>query len=182
MPIIKRYPNRKLYDTESKKYVTLDGISDLIRQGQEVQVLDHATGEDLTTLTLTQIIFEQEKKQSGFLPRSVLTGLVRAGGQKISTIRHSLTSPLDLIRHAESEIDRRIGNLIRRGELNETEGKLLRHKLLEHAPESDQTDMIDQLLANYNIPSRRDLERLEQQLEELTYKLNAIIQPPTEAP
>ena len=59
--IIKRYPNRKLYNTETKRYITLDGISTLIKQSNEVQVLDHTTGEDLTTLTLTQIIFEQEK-------------------------------------------------------------------------------------------------------------------------
>ena len=61
MPIIKRYPNRKLYDTAAKQYVSLDGIAAMIRRGDEVQVVDHATGEDLTTLTLTQIIVEQEK-------------------------------------------------------------------------------------------------------------------------
>lgn len=176
MPVIKRYPNRKLYDTESKKYVTLDGISELIQQGQEVQVVDHATGEDLTTLTLTQIIFEQEKKQSGFLPRSVLTGLVRAGGEKINMIRHSLSSPLDLIRHVESEIDRRISNLIRRGELNETEGDLIRHKLLSNEATFNVSEEVEKVLASYNIPSRNDLERLEQQLEDLTFKLDSIIQ------
>ena len=71
MVIIKRYPNRKLYNTETKKYITLDGIADLIREGEEVQVLDHATGEDLTALSLSQILFEREKKSAGFLPHSV---------------------------------------------------------------------------------------------------------------
>lgn len=80
MVIIKRYPNRKLYNTETKKYITLDGIADLIREGEEVQVLDHATGEDLTALSLSQILFEREKKSAGFLPHSVLTSLVQAGG------------------------------------------------------------------------------------------------------
>jgi polyhydroxyalkanoate synthesis repressor PhaR len=78
MVIIKRYPNRKLYDSEAKKYITLEGVAELIRSGQEVQILDHTTGEDLTAVTFTQIIFEQEKKSGGFLPRSVLTGLVQA--------------------------------------------------------------------------------------------------------
>ena len=81
MRLIKRYPNRKLYDTEDKMYVTLNGIAELIRDGHDVQVVDHTSGEDLTAVTLTQIIFEQEKRQSGFLPRSVLTGLVQAGGE-----------------------------------------------------------------------------------------------------
>ena len=80
--VIKRYPNRKLYDTEAKRYVTLDQVTVLIQDGQEIQVVDHESGEDLTNLTLTQIILEQEKKSDdGFLPRSVLTGLIRAGDQ-----------------------------------------------------------------------------------------------------
>ena len=119
MPVIKRYPNRKLYDTQAKKYITLDGIAALIRDGEEVQVIDHATGDDLTTVTLTQIIFEQEKKQGGFLPRSVLTGLVQAGGEHLSTLRRTLSSPLDLIRHVDEEITGRINALIYRGEMGE---------------------------------------------------------------
>jgi polyhydroxyalkanoate synthesis repressor PhaR len=77
MPVIKRYPNRKLYDTAARRYISLDGIADLIRDGAEVQVVEYNTGEDLTALILMQIIVEQEKKQSGFLPQSVLTGLVQ---------------------------------------------------------------------------------------------------------
>ena len=83
MPIIKRYPNRKLYNTASKRYITLEGIAKLIRRGQEVQVVDHVTGDDLTALTLSQVIFEQEKKRGDFLPRSVLTGLIQAGGETL---------------------------------------------------------------------------------------------------
>ena len=51
MLVIKRYPNRKLYDTTAKQYITLEGIAARIRDGEEVQIVDHATGEDLTTLT-----------------------------------------------------------------------------------------------------------------------------------
>jgi polyhydroxyalkanoate synthesis repressor PhaR len=98
MPVIKRYPNRKLYNTEAKEYITLEGIAALIRQGEEIQVVDHATGQDLTALTLTQVIFEQEKKRRGFLPQSVLTGLIQAGGERMSTLRHALATPLDLAR------------------------------------------------------------------------------------
>ena len=53
MPTIKRYPNRKLYDTEAKRYVTLDSIALMIQHGRDVQVIDHETGEDLTNLTLS---------------------------------------------------------------------------------------------------------------------------------
>ncbi len=85
MPIIKRYPNRKLYDTDTKRYVTLNDIAKMIRAGEEVVVVDHASDEDLTAVTLSQIIFEQEKQQGGFLPKAVLTNLVRAGGDTITS-------------------------------------------------------------------------------------------------
>jgi polyhydroxyalkanoate synthesis repressor PhaR len=77
--IIKRYQNRKLYDTSAKHYITLDGIADLIRRGNNVQIIDNVTEEDLTSVTLMQVIMEEEKKKSGFLPLSLLIGLIQAG-------------------------------------------------------------------------------------------------------
>ena len=68
--VIKRYSNRKLYDTAAKRYVTLDGIAELIRQGAEVRVIDHATGDDMTAQIQAQIIFEEEKRGGGLLPRT----------------------------------------------------------------------------------------------------------------
>jgi polyhydroxyalkanoate synthesis repressor PhaR len=101
--VIKRYPNRKLYDTEAKQYITLDGIATLIRQGEQVSVVDHASSEDLTALTLTQVIFEQEKRRSGFLPQSVLTGLIQAGGETMTTLRRTLAAPLEMARQVDEE-------------------------------------------------------------------------------
>jgi len=95
MPTIKRYPNRKLYDTEAKRYVTLEDITAMIREGRDVQVIDYESGDDLTTLTLTQIILEQEKKSAdGFLPRSLLTSLIRTGGDTLEHVLRSVPSGL----------------------------------------------------------------------------------------
>lgn len=178
MRIIKRYPNRKLYDTGAKKYVTLNGIAELIREGEELQVVDHSTGEDLTAVTLTQIIFEQEKQQSGFLPRSVLTGLIQAGGDRLGTLRRTLASPLDLIHHVDEEIDRRVRALIRRGDLDEAEGLSLRDKLLglygsRRAEVSEEE--IERVLLERGVPTQEELQQLEEQLEELVGKLNDIL-------
>ncbi len=117
MPIIKRYPNRKLYNTETKQYITLEEISILIREGAEVRVVDHASGEDLTAVTLTQIIFELEKKQSGFLPRSILSGLIQAGGERIGAIQRTLASSLGLSHLVDEEIRRRLQTLAEEGQL-----------------------------------------------------------------
>jgi polyhydroxyalkanoate synthesis repressor PhaR len=177
MVIIKRYPNRKLYDTEAKQYITLDGIAALIRDGQEVQIQDHATGEDLTTITLTQIIFEQEKKQSGFLPRSVLTGLVQAGGDTLGVLRRTLASPLEMLGHVDEEIENRILNLVKQGEMAEEEAHRLLEKLLSNKakmlPKSlaASEDAIGNLLQRHGVPTREDFRHLTEQLDALSTAL-----------
>ncbi len=179
MRMIKRYPNRKLYDSETKGYITLEGIADLIRRGEEVQVLDNATGIDLTALTLTQIILDFEKKQAGFLPRSVLTGLVRAGGDSLSVLRRSLTSPLDLLRHIDEEIERRIQSLISRGELAEGEARSLLDKLrVSGNPFTDQPGLQEECLQaallKRGTPTRDDLRKLTEQVEALVDELEEL--------
>src|SRR3954464_14062505 len=81
--IIKRYTNRKLYDTVETRYVTLDEIAEMIKQGGEVQIVDNRTKEDLTSVTLAQIIFEEEKKDSR-MPLSVLREIIRRPGESLS--------------------------------------------------------------------------------------------------
>ncbi len=181
--VIKRYPNRKLYDTSEKQYITLDHISELIREGVEIQVVDHATGEDLTAVTLTQIIFEQEKKQSGFLPRPLLTGLVKAGGETLDSVRRTLTKPLDLLAHVDDELARRLDILVEQGDLSREQADGLLNQLMEAGrPKTEQTAQLDrtlkQLLNEHAIPSRRDYDKLLAQLEMLTQKVEELNQAP----
>ncbi len=177
MVTIKRYPNRKLYNTDTKKYITLDGISDLIRDGVEVEVVDHATGEDLTALTLSQILFEREKKSvSGFLPHAVLTGLVKAGGETLASLRRTLASPLKLLSQVDEEINRRITLLVQRGAIDVDEAERWRDLLLGVDDEGNAAAMLSEeelqaLFARHGVPRREDLERLESQLEALAKSL-----------
>lgn len=179
MLTIKRYPNRKFYDTEEKRYITLEDIADRIREGREVQVIDNASGEDITTVVLTQIISEQEKKQTGFVPRSVLTGLVQAGGFTIGRMRSALANPLELLKQIDVEIENRIETLINRGELAEDEARRWREKLIaqnlsiSNANEIDE-EAIQSLLDERGVPSSKDLQSLSQQLEDLMYKLEEL--------
>src|SRR4029453_9744443 len=84
--IIKRYANRKLYDTEHSRYVTLDQISEMIRNGDDVKIVDNKTKEDLTTITLAQIIFEEEKKQKSFLPLGAMRNIIQSGGERLEEL------------------------------------------------------------------------------------------------
>jgi polyhydroxyalkanoate synthesis repressor PhaR len=181
MRVIKRYPNRKLYDTEEKKYITLDGISDLIRQGEEVQVVDHTTDEDLTAVTLSQIIFEQEKRKSGFLPQSVLAGLVQSGGDTVNALRRSLSTPLGLLHQVDEEIEKRLQTLVNRGELAREEASHLRDKLLALGAEVTETasmpgQQLGRLLSSRGVPSRNDVEQLTSQIEELSSKIDSLLE------
>ncbi len=88
--IIKRYSNRKLYDTVESRYVTLPQIAELVRKGEDVRIIDNNSKEDLTSVTLAQILYEEERKQSRALPLAALKDLIHTSGEKIiTTLRES---------------------------------------------------------------------------------------------
>lgn len=79
--VIKKYPNRRLYDTSAGGYVNLEDLANMIRRGQDIQVVDARTGEDLTRVVLTQIILEDAKSQPPGLPLELLRQLIIASDQ-----------------------------------------------------------------------------------------------------
>jgi polyhydroxyalkanoate synthesis repressor PhaR len=83
LKVIKRYQNRKLYDTTDSCYVTLEDIADMIKQGDEVQIIDNTTKEDITSVTLAQIIFEEQKKKTHVLPLSTFKNIIQGGGEAL---------------------------------------------------------------------------------------------------
>ncbi len=103
--IIKRYANRKLYDTEHSRYVTLDQISEMIRNGDDVKIVDNKTKEDLTTVTLAQIIFEEEKKQRSFLPLGAMRNIIQSGGEWFAEAQRRVQSILPGKRKSDGSED-----------------------------------------------------------------------------
>ena len=81
--VIKRYSNRKLYDTKDSRYVTLLQIAEMVRAGEDVQIVDNATKEDKTDVTLALIISEELKTRPRGIPLSTLKALIRQRGEKI---------------------------------------------------------------------------------------------------
>ncbi|MEZ5936893.1 MAG: polyhydroxyalkanoate synthesis repressor PhaR [Hyphomonadaceae bacterium] len=84
--IIKKYANRRLYDTSTSAYVTLEHLSALVREGKDFAVQDAKTGEDLTRTVLAQIIFEQENRKEGVLPVSFLRQLIQFYGDSFQSM------------------------------------------------------------------------------------------------
>jgi len=98
---IKRYTNRKLYDTESSEYVSLSDIAEMVRRGETVEVVDNATGDDLTAQTLTQIILEEGKDGHEVIPSELLHQLLRRSGEVVDSGIDQIRSTVDdLVRNS----------------------------------------------------------------------------------
>ena len=104
--VIKRYSNRKLYDTQESRYVTLEEIEEMIRAGREVSVVDAATGENLTSVTLTQIILENERNHRANLPAAFLHQLIKHGEAWQDFVQKSMKQSVEGIVSSQRDAER----------------------------------------------------------------------------
>ncbi len=103
--LIKRYASRRLYNTETSDYVTLEDIAGFIRAGREVQIVDLKTGDDLTRQYLLQIVAEHESKGESVLPVDVLTDLVRSYTSGVqSIVPQFLASSFEMLRESQAKM------------------------------------------------------------------------------
>jgi polyhydroxyalkanoate synthesis repressor PhaR len=102
--IIKKYANRRLYDTESSTYITLEHLAEMVRAKREFKVVDAKTGEDITHNVLTQIIMEQEASGKTMLPASFLRQLIALYGDSMqSMVPHYLEASMDAFQRNQSQ-------------------------------------------------------------------------------
>jgi polyhydroxyalkanoate synthesis repressor PhaR len=104
--IIKRYSNRKLYDTQESRYVTLEEIEEMIRAGREISVVDATSGEDLTSVTLTQIILENERNRRANLPSAFLHQLIKHGEAWQDFVQRTMRSSLEGFVSSQRDMER----------------------------------------------------------------------------
>ena len=102
--LIKRYASRRLYNTETSDYVTLEDIARFIHEGRDVQILDLKSGDDLTRQYLLQIIAEHESRGESVLPIDVLTDLVRSYTQATSVIPQFLEMSFEMLREGQEKM------------------------------------------------------------------------------
>ncbi len=109
--VIKKYANRRLYNTETSSYVTLEDLADLVREGRDFVVRDAKTGEDLTRQVLAQIIFEQENKGATLLPEDFLRQLIRFYGDSLGQmLPRYLEAAMQAFVHQQDEMRRLMGS------------------------------------------------------------------------
>jgi polyhydroxyalkanoate synthesis repressor PhaR len=169
--LIKRYGNRKLYDTLDSRYITLDGIARLVRRGNDLRVVDNDTGEDLTTITFAQIILEEEKRRSSLLPLGVLRELIEHGEEALAQLRLQVDKGIEAIGTMGERAGRRVQEMVgRRGNSDKTHADEVAREIRPPAADAEIAKDIDtagrgffdELLAG---PQRR-LEAVQRSIDE----------------
>jgi len=106
--IIKRYGNRRLYNTETSTYVNYQDLSEIIRKGQDIRVIDSKSGEDVTKSILIQVILEEEKSNKSVLPAEFLFQLIRSQEESMHDFfQNYLSASFDAYMKTRQEFDRR---------------------------------------------------------------------------
>ena len=126
--VIKRYGNRKLYDARAGRHVTLEDVARLVAGGEDVRVVDQATGTDLTALTLAQVVLDGVKERTARIPGQVLARLIRYGWTATRAAHPEWSAPLAAA-SARAEAERIVGRLLGRGRLTLEEGLALRQEI-----------------------------------------------------
>ena len=125
--VIKRYGNRKLYDARAGRHVTLEDVARLVAGGEDVRVVDQASGADLTALTLAQVVLDGVKERTARIPGQVLARLIRYGWT--ATRSAPRWSAPQAAARARVEAERIVGRLLGRGRLTLEEGLALRQEI-----------------------------------------------------
>ena len=176
--VIKRYTNRKLYDTVESRYVTLDEIAEMIKAGQEVKVVDNRSKEDLTSVTLAQIIFEEEKKTSKMSLRT-LKDLIRHGGERAAQLvedtQAELRGRVEAVRQAAEQ---RVQTLLTKGQQTSDRAKEMVAASQEAVTQFQRRvdDRVRTALEGMSSLSdlRRDLTTLTERIAELEKKVEEL--------
>ena len=138
--IVKKYQNRKLYDTKDSCYITLEDIAKMVKKGEEVKVIDNKTKNDVTSIILTQILVEQEKSTKSILPLTMLRDIIQRGqGSLFDFIQRYVILGVNSTQEKTAEAERYVDRLVERGDITKTEGKTLLKEVLE-APSKGQAD------------------------------------------
>jgi polyhydroxyalkanoate synthesis repressor PhaR len=176
--VIKRYTNRKLYDTVESRYVTLDEIAEMIKAGAEVKIIDNRTKEDLTSVTLAQIIFEEEKKTSK-MSLETLRDMIRHGGEVaqrfVEGTQAELRGRVEAVRAAAEQ---RVQSFLRQGQQTSDKAKEL-VQASQEAVSALQKKVDERVRAAVESMSslsevRRSLDEISKRIEGLEKRLDEI--------
>ena len=166
MVLIKRYANRKLYNTETSRYITLKGIGELIEQGVEVRVVDNETGEDITSVALSQILVDNERAQRA-VPRTLLSDLIQRGGDVLyGALKRGVGDAQDGL----GELQKNVRHAIR-----QREEEAARWRTSARAEWDEMVHgAVERVFRALDLPRRKDIEALNENLERVAAALERL--------
>jgi polyhydroxyalkanoate synthesis repressor PhaR len=180
--LIKRYPNRKLYDSRDRRFVKLEDIASLIRQEEEIQVKDNVTGADITVSVLEQIIFQQESRRWRGAPEysSALQDSIRMGGGIMTSfLRKTVLSALGTFILTKESMEKLMEELTKRGEISREDAPGLLKEILRRLEqnsrkiESEIKQRVEKTIRSL-FPELATLEDISLRVEALSAELEAL--------
>jgi polyhydroxyalkanoate synthesis repressor PhaR len=155
--LIKRYANRKMYDARASRYVTLDGVADLVRAGEDLRIIDNDTGEDLTALIFAQIIFEEEKRKNGLLTLPVLRWIIQRGGATVQEILNQVDRGREAFVNVRDLAEKGMKQLLQGSESDAAEAR----RAKRHTPDGSGSRLLDEILG----APQKQLEQLQHRID-----------------
>ncbi len=181
MRIIKKYANRKLYDTLEKQYISMDRLSEIIKAGEEVTIIDNKTGNDITSTIVSQLIARDKKKNINEVPSKVLVELLRKGrGTLLDYAKKYSSLWQNALTMAEDEVDKFINLLIKDKEISVADAKRLKNEVMGYTTNFKGLiiESIDQRVTEainmMNLASKEQVNSLAGDVKKLTTKMNAL--------
>ena len=167
--LIKRYANRKLYNTQASRYITLKGISELIEAGEDVRVIDNETGEDITSVALSQILVDHERSNSTG-SQTLLSGLISRGGDALyEALRRGVGDASEGIGELQNNLRRIIKN-------REHDTSKLGEWIAVATPDFDQIvqGAMERVFKVLDLPRRGDIEALNANLQRVAKAVESL--------
>ena len=182
--LIKRYANRKLYNTQSSRYITLKGIAELLDAGEEVQVVDNETGEDITSVALSQILVDSERSNESPSPTLISQIFGRGGDALYGALRRGVDEANENLEELGERVRRMVGS-DEEDERREQEaahgrsdsGASGRSGWFQHAPadlEKLVQNAVERVFRVLDLPRRSDVDELNHNLERVAQAIETL--------
>ena len=183
MRVIKKYSNRRMYDTRASKSITLPEIATLIMKGDDIQVVDNESGEDLTAITLAQIILEQEKDKGNLASVPILLReLIKKGRSTVlEFIERSLLTTAETVSLTREKARRIVQELVDKKKIGQDEGEKLLRSLLSKTEESKRAleEKIElgvrKAIGKLATRTQKEISRLSREVQKLHRKIESLL-------
>ena len=180
---IKKYNNRKLYDTTDKRFISMDEITELIKAGEEVSIHNHRTGQDLTASIVSQLLGRKSGNFDSEVPSKVLFQLLRKGSKGlVGSTRKYFGFWQNALTMAEDELDKFVNVFVKDNDISMDEGRRFKKEIIRHNEQltnwiNDQIEeRVSKILKKKRLSTKRQLSNLKSREQEFAGKIETVVQ------